>query len=115
MNAGAALPYALVEDDAVEDLRPLVDCRAAHRLLAGAFRLWDRVRALADRDAAAIVVRPAFAAREREISALPVVTSIAELHRAFAASGATRVVLILSRAVPLHPLSAFLAGESECA
>ena len=41
----SAVFIAVVEDDLVDDLRPLTDVRAAHRVVAGAFRLWDRLLA----------------------------------------------------------------------
>jgi UDP-N-acetylglucosamine diphosphorylase/glucosamine-1-phosphate N-acetyltransferase len=107
--------WMVIEDDLVDDLRPLVDLRAAHRLVVGMFRIWDRLVASASRAPNLVVVRPALAAREREISATPIATDLADALPEVAKAGAEFVVLTLSRAVPVAPFAPFLEARGECA
>lgn len=114
-ESAAAAFIAVVEDDLVDDLRPLTDVRAAHRIVAGAFRVWDRLLATWQCLPRAIVARPAIAARERDITSTPVYDTLAALAEAAQAGGATEIVLVLSRMVadPLPP--EFLGARGEAA
>ncbi len=104
-------PLYLVEDERVEDLRPLVDLRAAHRLMIGAFRTWDRAHTAARRAPDGVIVRAALVAREREITDVLVTSDIRSLPR----EGAPRIVLLSGRAVLLEPLDAFLHVQEDAA
>lgn len=106
---------AVVEDDCVDDLRPLTDARAAHRVLAGAFRVWDRLVATWQCEPQVIATRAAVAARETDITDIPVVSNVEGLLAAAQAAGAPEVVLVLSRAVVAPASAHLLSTRGEAA
>ncbi len=115
MRESAPAFVVVLEDDLVEDLRPLTDVRAAHRVLAGAFRVWDRLVATWRFEPRVIATRAAVAAREADITDIPVVSSIAALQAIVDAAGAPEVVLVLSRAVIGPSSHRLLAAHGEAA
>ena len=106
---------AVVEDDCVDDLRPLTDVRAAHRVLAGAFRVWDRLVATWQCEPRVIATRAAVAAREADITDILVVSNVEGLVAAAEAAGAPEVVLVLSRAVVAPASVHLLSTRGEAA